>query len=209
MIADEVMCGSGRSGTWRTLEHDGVEPDLMTVAKGLGGGYVPLGAAIYTTRIHEALAAAHGGPLTGHTFTGHTLACAAGVAVQSIIQRDKLLERVRTAGQHFQANLREALRGLEAVGDVRGRGFFVGVELVENRATKEPFAAEYQLYLRVRRNALERGLICYPSGGNVDGVRGDTAILAPPYNASDAELEEIVERFALAVQDSLQEIGAT
>lgn len=208
MIADEVMCGSGRSGNWRTLEHDGVEPDIMTVAKGLGGGYVPLGAAIYTSRIHEALSAAHGGPLTGHTFTGHTLACAAGVAVQAIIGRDKLIERVRMAGRKLQSNLRAALGGLEPVGDVRGRGFFVGVEFVADRASKEPFPAEHQLYLRVRRNALGRGLICYPSGGNVDGVRGDTAILAPPYNATDAELEEIVELFTLAVRDSLVEVGA-
>ncbi|MDX2007756.1 MAG: aspartate aminotransferase family protein [Meiothermus sp.] len=208
MIADEVMCGSGRSGNWRTLEHDGVEPDIMTVAKGLGGGYVPLGAAIYTSRIHEALSAAHGGPLTGHTFTGHTLACAAGVAVQSIVKRDGLVERVRTAGERFQNSLRGALGNLEPVGDVRGRGFFVGVEFVADRATKEPFLAEHQLYLRVRRNALERGLICYPSGGNVDGVRGDTAILAPPYNATDAELQEIVDLFTLAVRDSLAEVGA-
>jgi adenosylmethionine-8-amino-7-oxononanoate aminotransferase len=208
MIADEVMCGSGRCGTWRALAHDGVEPDIMTVAKGLAGGYLPLGAAVYSGRIGADLDRVHGGPMTGHTFTGHTACCAAGVAVQRIVARDGLVARVAEAGPRFRAMLARACEGLEAVGDIRGRGFFVGVELVRDRATKEPFPAEDRLYLRIRRAAFERGLICYPSGGNVDGVSGDTVILSPPYIATDAELEEIAALFGAALRAALAEIRA-
>ena len=199
LIADEVMCGSGRTGTWRALEQDGVVPDIMAVAKGLAGGYLPLGATVYSRAIAAVLEAADGGPLTGHTFSGHTAACAAGVAVQTIIGRDGLLERVRTAGTEFQRTLRAALARYDAVGDVRGRGFLVGVELVADRATRAPFAAERALAETIGQCAFEDGLICYATGGNVDGIDGDTILLAPPYIASDAELEEITARFVQAV----------
>ncbi|HZC86452.1 MAG TPA: aminotransferase class III-fold pyridoxal phosphate-dependent enzyme, partial [Steroidobacteraceae bacterium] len=174
LIADEVMCGSGRTGTWRALEQDGVVPDIMAVAKGLAGGYLPLGATVYSRAIAAVLEAADGGPLTGHTFSGHTAACAAGVAVQTIIERDRLLERVRTAGTEFQRALRAALAPYDAVGDVRGRGFLVGVELVADRATRAPFAAERALAETIGQCAFEDGLICYATGGNVDGIDGDT-----------------------------------
>jgi len=199
LIADEVMCGSGRTGTWRALEQDGVVPDIMAVAKGLAGGYLPLGATVYSRAIASVLEAADGGPLTGHTFSGHTAACAAGVAVQTIIERDGLLERVRTAGTEFQRALRAALARYDAVGDVRGRGFLVGVELVADRATRAPFAAERALAETIGQCAFEDGLICYATGGNVDGIEGDTILLAPPYIATDAELEEIIARFVQAV----------
>ena len=199
LIADDVMCGSGRTGTWRALEQDGVVPDIMAVAKGLAGGYLPLGATVYSRAIAAVLEAADGGPLTGHTFSGHTAACAAGVAVQTIIGRDGLLERVRTAGTEFQRTLRAALARYDAVGDVRGRGFLVGVELVADRATRAPFAAERALAETIGQCAFEDGLICYATGGNVDGIDGDTILLAPPYIASDAELEQIIARFVQAV----------
>ncbi|HMT14684.1 MAG TPA: aminotransferase class III-fold pyridoxal phosphate-dependent enzyme [Aestuariivirga sp.] len=130
MIADEVMCGAGRCGTWRALERDGVEPDVMSVAKGLAGGYLPLGAAVYGAKVNQAIMAAHGGPMTGHTFTGHTAACAAGVAVQKIVAREKLVERVAGNEAGLKAMIAEALAGVEAVGDIRGRGHFIGTELV-------------------------------------------------------------------------------
>ncbi|HEY4447574.1 MAG TPA: aspartate aminotransferase family protein [Steroidobacteraceae bacterium] len=205
LIADEVMCGAGRTGSWRALEQDGVMPDIMAVAKGLAGGYLPLGATIYSRAIAAVLEAADGGPLTGHTFSGHTAACAAGVAVQSIIERDRLLERVRAAGAQFQPALREALTRYEAVGDVRGRGFLIGVELVADRATRAPFPAELTVAETIGQCAFEDGLICYASGGNVDGIAGDTILLAPPYIATDAELEEIIVRFARAVERGLRE----
>ena len=205
LIADEVMCGSGRTGTWRALEQDEVLPDIMAVAKGLAGGYLPLGATIYSRAVAAVLDAADGGPLTGHTFTGHTAACAAGLAVQTIIERDGLLERVRTAGAEFQPALRAALAGYEAVGDVRGRGFLIGVELVRDRITRAPFPAGRALAETIGQCAFEDGLICYASGGNVDGLAGDVILLAPPYIASDAELEEIIERFTRAVGRGLTE----
>jgi adenosylmethionine-8-amino-7-oxononanoate aminotransferase len=203
LIADEVMCGSGRSGTWRALEHDDVVPDIMSIAKGLAGGYIPLGATLVTAKVAAPILSEHGAFMTGHTFSGHTAACAAGVAVQKIIERDGLLERVRTAGAVFQDAVRGSLSKFDEVGDVRGRGFFIGVELVRDRATRAPFAPDRALSFDIGRRAFADGLICYPCSGNVDGAAGDTIILAPPYNASDAELEEITAKLARAVGEAL------
>jgi len=207
LIADEVMSGAGRCGTWRALEADGVEPDIMSVAKGLAAGYLPLGAAIYSRKVADVIHGAHGAPMTGHTFTGHTACCAAGVAVQKIVARDKLVERVRANEPRFRAMLADALAGVDAVGDIRGRGYFIAVELVADRKTKAPFAAEHRLFMRIRQQALDNGLICYPVGGNVDGVNGDVVILAPPYNASDAELAEIVDKTAKSIRQVLAGAG--
>jgi adenosylmethionine-8-amino-7-oxononanoate aminotransferase len=204
MIADEVMCGAGRSGTWRALEKDGVEPDIMSVAKGLAAGYLPLGAAIYTDKVSTAF---NHVPQTGHTFTGHTACCAAGVAVQKIVAREKLVERVAASESKLKAMIADALAGVEAVGDIRGRGYFIAAELVANRKTKTPFPAEHKLHLHIRQQALENGLICYPVGGNADGVNGDVVILAPPYNATDVELTEIVDKTAKTVKQVLMRLG--
>lgn len=203
LIADEVMCGSGRSGTFSALEPDGVVPDLMAIAKGLAGGYIPLGATLIAARVAEPILSEHKAYMTGHTFSGHSAACAAGLAVQRIIERDRLLERVRSAGQAFKAALQAALERFDEVGDVRGRGFFVGVELVRRRDTREPFPAERALSHDIGQRAFADGLICYPCTGNVDGTSGDTLILAPPYNASDAELEEITVRLGRAIESAL------
>lgn len=207
MIADEVMCGVGRCSTWRALEHDGVEPDIMPVAKGLAAGYLPLGAAIFSSKVNEALMAAHGAPMTGHTFTGHTACCAAGVAVQTVIARENLLARVAANEARLKAMLADALSGVEAVGDIRGRGHFIGTEIVASRATKAPFPAERKLFMKIRQQALDNGLICYPVGGNVDGVNGDIVILAPPYNATDSELTEIVGKTAKSIRQVLTAEG--
>jgi adenosylmethionine-8-amino-7-oxononanoate aminotransferase len=203
LIADEVMCGAGRSGTWRALEHDGVVPDIMCIAKGLAGGYIPLGAALVAPRVAAPIHAEHGAFMTGHTFTGHTAACAAGLAVQHIVERDRLLDRVRTVGAAFQETIRGSLSRFDEVGDVRGRGFFIGVELVRDRQTRLPFAPERALSFDIGARAFADGLICYPCSGNVDGTAGDTIIIAPPYNASDGELEEIAVKFARAVDAAL------
>jgi adenosylmethionine-8-amino-7-oxononanoate aminotransferase len=203
VIADEVMCGAGRTGTWRALEHDRVVPDIMAIAKGLAGGYIPLGATLVTPRVAVPIHAEHGAYMTGHTFTGHTTACAAGLAVQHIIERDGLLDRIRRVGPTFQTALREALSNIDEVGDIRGRGFFVGVELVCDRRTKAPFPAERALSSDVGARAFADGLICYPCSGNVDGTAGDTIIIAPPYNACDAELEEIITKLARAMEAAL------
>jgi adenosylmethionine-8-amino-7-oxononanoate aminotransferase len=203
MIADEVMCGSGRSGTWRALEHDEVVPDIMCIAKGLAGGYIPLAATLVTPRVAAPIHSEHGSFMTGHTFTGHTAACAAGLAVQRIVERDRLLDRVRTVGAALQDTIRRSLSRFDEVGDVRGRGFFIGIELVRDRRTQMPFSAQRALSFDIGARAFADGLICYPCSGNVDGTAGDTIIIAPPYNASDSELEEIVTKFARAVGAAL------
>lgn len=207
LISDEVMSGVGRCGTWRALETDGIEPDIMSVAKGLAAGYLPLGAAIYNDKVDAAITAGYGAPMTGHTFTGHTACCAAGVAVQKIIEREGLVERVAANESRLKAMIGEALAGVEAVGDIRGRGHFIGTELVADRKTKKPFDASRRLYMRIRQRALDNGLICYPVGGNVDGINGDVVILAPPYNSTDAELTEMVDKMATSIKEVLREDG--
>lgn len=207
MIADEVMCGAGRCGTWRALAHDGVEPDIMSVAKGLAAGYLPLGAAIYSDKVSNVIMSVHGAPMTGHTFTGHTACCAAAVAVQKIVAREKLVERVAKNESKIKDMLKTALASVEAVGDIRGRGHFIATELVKDRASKKPFDATHKLYMKIRQQALANGLICYPVGGNVDGINGDVVILAPPYNATDAELTEIVDKTAKSIKEVLKAEG--
>jgi adenosylmethionine-8-amino-7-oxononanoate aminotransferase len=203
VIADEVMCGAGRCGTWRALEHDGIVPDIMAVGKGLAGGYIPLAATIFRKEIGDAILSGQGAILTGHTYSGHTAACAAGLAVQRIIERESLVSQVRIRGEALRRDLRGALQQFEEVGDVRGRGYLIGIEFVRNRATREPLPAERAVSRAVGGHALEDGLICFPCAGNVGGVAGDTIIVAPPYNAREAELSELVEKFARAVKRTL------
>lgn len=207
MISDEVMCGAGRSGTWRALEQDGVEPDIMSVAKGLAAGYLPLGAAIYNDKVADAIHGRHGAPMTGHTFTGHTACCAAGVAVQKIVEREKLVERVHAMEGKLRAMLVEATKDIAAVGDIRGRGFFQAIELVSDRETKKPFDGERKLFMKIRQQAFHNGLICYPVGGNVDGINGDVVIIAPPYNVTEAELTEIADKTAASISQVLKAEG--
>jgi adenosylmethionine-8-amino-7-oxononanoate aminotransferase len=207
MISDEVMSGSGRCGTWRALAHDGVEPDIMSIAKGLAGGYQPLGAAICTTAVWQAIRAADGAFGTGHTFTGHTAACAAGVAVQKIVEREGLVAKVAANGPRLKGWLADAFAGLDAVGDIRGRGHFIALELVVDRISKQPFDKDRKLFMKIRAQAMENGLICYPVGGNVDGFSGDIVILAPPYNCTDDELTEIVDKTANSVRAVLRAEG--
>ncbi|NEY89626.1 aspartate aminotransferase family protein [Tabrizicola oligotrophica] len=207
MISDEVMSGAGRCGTWRALAHDGVEPDIMSVAKGLAAGYQPLGAAICTTGVWQAIRVADGAFGTGHTFTGHTAACAAGVAVQKIVAREGLVEKVAANGPRLKSWLAEAFAGVEAIGDIRGRGHFIALELVADRVSKQPFNKDRKLFMKIRAQAMENGLICYPVGGNVDGVSGDIVILAPPYNCTDDELTEIVDKTGQSVRQVLRAEG--
>jgi adenosylmethionine-8-amino-7-oxononanoate aminotransferase len=207
MIADEVMCGAGRCGSWRALEHDGVEPDIMSVAKGLAGGYLPLGVAVYHERVAGPILDRYGAPLTGHTFTGHTAACAAGVAVQKIVERNRLVERVAREGAKLKQVLQDRLGPRNYVGNIRGRGFFIGIELVADKATKEPFDPGQQINVKVRERTFANGLICYPTGGNIDGIRGDQIILAPPYNATESELSEIVDLLDRSLTEVMTPLG--
>jgi adenosylmethionine-8-amino-7-oxononanoate aminotransferase len=177
----------------------------MAVAKGLGGGYMPLGATIYHQSVLEVIKE-DGGPLTGHTFTAHTAACAAGAAVQRIVKREHLVAKVKNEGEEFKRLLREALSGIDGIGDIRGRGFFIGVEFVSDPSTRVPFEPAVRFSARFNDQALARGLLCYPVSGNVDGVSGDVAILAPPYIATRAELAEIVQCFTASVRATLRDV---
>jgi adenosylmethionine-8-amino-7-oxononanoate aminotransferase len=206
LILDEVMCGMGRTGSLFACEQEGVDPDLVAIAKGLGGGYQPIGATLASATICDAIAAGSGFFQHGHTYRGHPVACAAGLAVQEALVDEQLLGRVKSQGAKLDGLLRACFGDHPHVGDVRGRGLFMGIELVADRATKEPFAPELALNARVKAAAMQRGLLCYPMGGTIDGRHGDHVLLAPPFIVSDAELEEIVARLGDAIDDALAEV---
>jgi adenosylmethionine-8-amino-7-oxononanoate aminotransferase len=199
LILDEVMCGMGRTGTLHACEQDGIAPDLMTIAKGLGGGYQPIGATLLSGKIFDAFANGSGFFHHGHTYLGHPMACAAGLAVQEVIARDRLLDNVKTMGARLARRLGERFHNHAHVGDIRGRGLFMAVELVEDRSGKTPFDPKLKLNARVKREAMARGLMVYPSGGTIDGARGDHVLLAPPFIIDAAAIDTIVERLGDAL----------
>jgi adenosylmethionine-8-amino-7-oxononanoate aminotransferase len=203
LILDEVMCGMGRTGTLYACEQEQVCPDLIAVAKGLGGGYAPIGALLIQNRIFETLAAGSGAFQHSHTYMGHPLACAAALAVQRVIHRDNLLANVRTQGAHLARRLSERFGNHPFVGDVRGRGLFQGLELVADRGTKEPFDPKLRLHARVKHEAMARGLMVYPMGGTVNGARGDHVLLAPPFIVDAPLIDTIVERLGEAIDAAL------
>ncbi len=203
LILDEVMSGMGRTGRLFACEEDGVMPDIVTIAKGLGGGYQPIGATLCTQRIRDAIVGGSGFFQHGHTYIGHAIACAAALAVQETIEDEGLLVQVRARGERLQAELKRVFAEHPHVGDVRGRGLLVGVELVEDRASKAPFDPARRVHARVKAEAFARGLIVYPMGGTVDGRRGDHVLLAPPFIASEAEIDEVVARLAAALSSAL------
>jgi adenosylmethionine-8-amino-7-oxononanoate aminotransferase len=203
LIADEVMCGMGRTGTLHALEQDGVVPDLQAVAKGLGGGYQPVGAVLAQGKIIEALSRGSGFFQHGHTYIGHPVACAAALAVQKVIERDNLLEAVRSLGLRLRERLQVQFDEHPNVGDIRGRGLFVAVELVEDRASKKPFDPALRLHAKIKAQAMAHGLLVYPMGGTVDGRAGDHVLLAPPFICSPAQIDEIVHRLGAAVDAAL------
>jgi adenosylmethionine-8-amino-7-oxononanoate aminotransferase len=207
LILDEVMCGMGRTGTLHACAQDGIAPDLMTIAKGLGGGYQPIGATLLSSKIFEAFANGSGFFHHGHTYLGHPMACAAGLAVQQVIARDRLLDNVKAMGARLARRLGERFHNHAHVGDIRGRGLFMAVELVEDRSTKTPFDPKLKLHARIKREAMARGLMVYPSGGTVDGARGDHVLLAPPFIVDAAAIDAIVERLGDAVDAAVVGTG--
>ncbi len=208
LILDEVMCGMGRTGTLHACEQDGVAPDIMTVAKGLGAGYQPIGATMVAGRIYDAIRDGSGFFQHGHTYMGHPTACAAALEVQKVIAEEDLLANVRTMGDLLDRALTERLGNHRHVGDIRGRGLFRGVELVADRATKEPFDPTRRINARIKAEAMRRGLICYPMGGTVDGEKGDHVLLAPPFIVEPGHIDLIVDRLAEAI-DAAIEASAT
>ncbi len=203
LIFDEVMCGMGRTGHMYACGHDGVSPDLLVAAKGLGAGYQPIGAMLVSERIYSTIAEGSGFFQHGHTYMGHAAACAAGVAVQQVIRDEGLLGRVREQGEKLAQALTERFGNHAHVGDIRGRGLFLGLELVAERTSKMPFEPQRRVHARIKQEALDRGLICYPMGGTIDGVRGDHVLLAPPYIINDAHIEELVDKLGQSVDAAI------
>ena len=206
LILDEVMCGMGRTGTLHACEQEGVVPDLLTIAKGLGGGYQPIGAVLAQGRLVEAFRKGSGLFQHGHTYLGHAVACAAALAVQRVIERDWLLAQVRERGAQLRALLDDAFGEHPHVGDIRGRGLFWGIELVADRASKQWFDPALKLHARIKKAAMAEGLMVYPAGGSVDGRCGDHVLLAPPFISTPDELAQIVHRLRTAIDKTLEHI---
>ncbi len=198
LILDEVMCGMGRTGTLFACEQDGIAPDMVTVAKGLGGGYQPIGAMMCTAKIYNAISAGSGVFLNGHTYMAHPVATAASLAVLTAILERDLLASVQGQGDKLAAALQDGFGQHPHIGDIRGRGLFRGLEIVEDRETKKPFDPARGIAKAVKAAAFDAGLICYPSGGTVDGKSGDHVLLAPPFIISDAQIDELVEKLGQA-----------
>jgi len=203
LILDEVMCGMGRTGTLWACEQDGVAPDIACIAKGLGAGYQPIGAMLCTSAIHDAIAQGSGFFQHGHTYIGHPVATAAGLAVVSALLDRGLVARSATQGAALHAALAERFGQHPYVGDIRGRGLFRGVELVADRETKAPFDPGRGVAAKVRKAAFAAGLICYPMGGTIDGRRGDHVLLAPPFIIEDAQIAELVDKLDTAISAAL------
>jgi adenosylmethionine-8-amino-7-oxononanoate aminotransferase len=203
LILDEVMCGMGRTGTLHAFEQEAVSPDILAIAKGLGGGYAPIGAILLQERIFKTIADGSGAFQHSHTYTGHPLACAAALAVQRVIRRDGLLANVQAQGAHLARRLQERFGNHPFVGNVRGRGLFQGLEIVADRGTKEPFDPQRKMNARIKREAMARGLMVYPMGGTVDGASGDHVLLAPPFIIDSGAIDTIVERLGEAIDAAI------
>jgi adenosylmethionine-8-amino-7-oxononanoate aminotransferase len=208
LILDEVMCGMGRTGTLHACEQEGVAPDLLTIAKGLGGGYQPIGAVLAQARLVEAMRKGSGLFQHGHTYLGHAVACAAALAVQQVIHRDGLLARVKAAGAVLERELRHRFAEHPHVGDIRGRGLFWGLEFVHDRARKSWFDPSLRLHARLKAAAMAEGLMVYPMRGTVDGRCGDHVVLAPPFIATDAQLITIADRLGHALDKVIGDIDS-
>ncbi|QPC42678.1 aspartate aminotransferase family protein [Kaustia mangrovi] len=207
LILDEVMAGMGRTGTLYACEQEGVAPDLVCIAKGLGAGYQPVGAVVASRRIYDGIVSGSGFFQHGHTYSGHVTACAAAVAVQRAIREENLLENVRCQGDYLATRLTERFGNHRHVGNIRGRGLFMGLELVADRASKEPFDPSFRVAARLKAAALEHGLICYPMGGVLDGQRGDHALLAPPFIVTENQVDEIVDKLDASLASVLSDIS--
>jgi adenosylmethionine-8-amino-7-oxononanoate aminotransferase len=203
LILDEVMCGMGRCGTLYASETEGVVPDLIAVGKGLAAGYQPIGALLVHHRIYDAIVSGTGFFQHGHTYSGHPVACAAALAVQQAIRARGLLGKVRSSGARLGELLKERFSDHPKIGDIRGRGFLWALELVADRATKVPFDPSRRVHARLKRQALENGLLCYPMGGTIDGQYGDHVLIAPPYIVGEPHLHELVDKLAVSIDQVL------
>jgi len=206
LILDEVMCGMGRTGSLFACDHDGIAPDIMTIAKGLGAGYQPIGAMLCSDTIYRAIEQGSGFFQHGHTYVGHPVACAGAHAVVSEIIECKLIDRVKQQGAKLRTALQQQFGQHPHIGDIRGRGLFLGLEFVYDREHKTAFEPQQGFNKKFKQNAIEAGLICYPMGGTIDGQRGDHVLLAPPYIIEDEHIEEIVGKLDQALASTLQNL---
>lgn len=203
LILDEVMAGMGRTGHLFACAEDGVAPDILTIAKGLGAGYQPIGAMLASDRIYQAIVGGSGFFQHGHTYMGHATACAAALAVQRVIERDGLLANVQARGEQLRAALCETLGAHPNIGDIRGRGLFVGIEFVQDKASKAVLDPALKTHAKLKKQAMDYGLMMYPMGGTIDGQHGDHILLAPPFICTAADIDEIVARVVRTVRDVL------
>ncbi len=204
LILDEVMCGMGRTGYLFAHEEDGIDCDLITIAKGLGAGYQPIGATLVSDKIFQTIYQGSGFFQHGHTYMGHAVGCAAALAVQNAIEEENLLENVKNMGDKLQSRLLEEFQSHPNIGDIRGRGLFRGIEFVQDKITKQPFACERKINAKIKQTAMQNGLMCYPMGGTIDGVNGDHILIAPPFIIDEAGLDEIIQKLKLTISSVLE-----
>jgi adenosylmethionine-8-amino-7-oxononanoate aminotransferase len=203
LILDEVMCGMGRTGTLFACEQDGIAPDILCIAKGLGAGYQPIGAMLCSRQIYKAIESGSGFFQHGHTYLGHPTAAAAGVAVVNAMLERGLIPKVGEQGGKLMQALDSAFGQHPHIGDIRGRGLFQGIEIVSDRESKVPFDPARRIASKVKSAAFDAGLICYPMSGTIDGKTGDHVLLAPPFIISDAQIDELVGRLSKALETAL------
>ncbi len=203
LVLDEIMCGMGRTGSLFACEQDDVTPDLVTIAKGLGGGYQPIGAVLASQKVYSAFANGSGVFMNGHTYLGHPVACAAALAVQQVIEEDNLIANVQKQGAYLEKRLMEVFGDHPHVGDIRGRGLFRAIEFVEDRTTKKPFDPSRKINAKLKKAAMARKMVSYPNGGTIDGRLGDHVLLAPPFISDEAVIDDIVTRLFASFEEAI------
>lgn len=204
LILDEVMCGMGRTGHIYACAEDSVSPDILTIAKGLGAGYQPIGAMLASRKIYDTIAKGSGFFQHGHTYLGHPVATAGASKVFDIISSESMMEQVRAKGAQLIAALTDRFGQHPHIGDIRGRGLFLGLEFVADRETKKPFDPQKAIHKHFKAAAFEAGLICYPMGGTIDGQHGDHVLLAPPFIINDSQINECVDKIDIALKKVIQ-----
>ena len=202
-IADEVMCGMGRTGSLFALQQEGIAADITTLAKGLGAGYQPIAAVMAAENVIRIIKDGSGTLWNGHTYMSHAIATAGALAVQQVIEEENLLSNVRMRGEQLREGLQTRLGQNPHVGDIRGRGLFWTAELVQDSATKQPFDVTLGLAPKIQKIALDLGLMCYPSQGCADGTQGDHVLLAPAYTSTREEIEAICDLITQAIETAL------
>jgi adenosylmethionine-8-amino-7-oxononanoate aminotransferase len=206
-IDDEVICGFGRTGKWFGIDHWDIQPDMITMAKGITGAYTPMAAVLIGDRIARVFEKTGGKFINAYTTAGNPVSCAAGLAVIDIIEKEGLIERSARLGEYLHKRAREKLQYHPSVGDIRGKGMLMGVELVKNKETKEPYDPALLASSRVHRLAMEKGCMVFPTTGVVNGVSGDEIIIAPPYIITESEIDTALDMVDEALNEFEREVA--